>query len=1119
MMVIFVSQCEKKALNRTRQVLDAFADRIGERTWRTIITEDGLLAVKKLLRKTATKNTSVACHWLRSRHRSDLVWVVGNKKKFNQQGIVAVNQTQKSILYNDSQNEWTYLPLMKSIVAIAALLHDWGKANAFFQKKITQPGNLGDPLRHEWISCLLFQAFVFQSGSDSTTDVPWLNALINQSVFEKDITAYVIQQSDYAKALEKLPPIAQLVAWLIVSHHRLPDIKDQNKDKERIKRKEYSGDAYYSVDKLFAQITAQWGYQNLSEDYDKQLKHCFTFKQGLLSNSIEWKAQLKKWAALLLNEQQKANQVIQDGSWRVLLHHARLSLMLGDHYYSSCPASQNWHTSVELYANTDQSHQLKQKLDEHLVHVSKNALKVIRSLRRFKEEMAYVEDVYQLKQKSKGPYIWQDNAVTKIRQFYETNAVASDKANMGCFIVNMASTGCGKTIANAKIMQALSVDGNALRYILALGLRTLTLQTGTAYRQALNLDGNDMAVLVGSSVIKELYEAYQTNNELLQTESSYGSESAEKLFDEDLDYESLPTAEFLDGILTKEKDKAFLYKPVLVCTIDHIIRATEVVRGGKYILPGLRLLSSDLVIDEVDDFDGKDLVAIARLIHLAGMLGRKVMISSATIPPALAEGFFHSYQEGWTLYCHFHHIKPQISAMWVDEFQSKIDWIALDNSTETYQKMHRQFIDDRVKNLKKQTAKRKAYVVDCDVLKDTSASMEKREEITKSYFSIIQAQILGLHQQHHFTDDVSGKRISIGVIRMANVTPCVALSEYLIQMQWGESVTPKIMAYHSKQVLILRALQERHLDKVLNRKVEEAAQQYFLEDEHIRDLIQQVKTPDVIFILVATPVEEVGRDHDFDWAVIEPSSYRSIIQLAGRVRRHRNGGVSAPNIAIMQYNLKGLWTKESQPVFINPGFENASNMLKTHDMRQLLDTKLLAKSVNAIPRIKPATVLKPNYKIADLEHYIIGQYLTNYGEKGPAYLESWLKEIWFLTALPQKLNGFREGAQTYQLYWVVKQGEMRFEVKNLSGEYIELHKNQYSIEIASDNMPLSSSMWLERNYIQALSDMIFDEELKYDNNTLTKVSRRYGELAVPAYDIDKKLIYSDQFGLVRRDNG
>jgi len=63
MMVTFVSQCEKKALNKTRRVLDAFANRIGNRTWQTVITNEGLQAVKKLLRKTASKNTAVSCHW------------------------------------------------------------------------------------------------------------------------------------------------------------------------------------------------------------------------------------------------------------------------------------------------------------------------------------------------------------------------------------------------------------------------------------------------------------------------------------------------------------------------------------------------------------------------------------------------------------------------------------------------------------------------------------------------------------------------------------------------------------------------------------------------------------------------------------------------------------------------------------------------------------------------------------------------------------------------------------------------------------------------------------------------------------------------------------------------
>ncbi len=121
MMVTFISQCEKKALNRTRRVLDSFANRIGDNTWQTVITNEGLNAVKKLLRKTASKNTAVSCFWIRSRSRSELVWVVGNKDKFNHEGFVPVNSTKRDILKNQTENDWKYLPLIKALTAIAAL--------------------------------------------------------------------------------------------------------------------------------------------------------------------------------------------------------------------------------------------------------------------------------------------------------------------------------------------------------------------------------------------------------------------------------------------------------------------------------------------------------------------------------------------------------------------------------------------------------------------------------------------------------------------------------------------------------------------------------------------------------------------------------------------------------------------------------------------------------------------------------------------------------------------------------------------------------------------------------------------------------------------------------------
>ncbi len=84
MMVIFTSRSEKKAIYTVRRILDSFADRIGNDTWKTVITQEGLLTVQALLRRTATKSTAVACHWIRSRSHSELVWIVGKRDMFNE---------------------------------------------------------------------------------------------------------------------------------------------------------------------------------------------------------------------------------------------------------------------------------------------------------------------------------------------------------------------------------------------------------------------------------------------------------------------------------------------------------------------------------------------------------------------------------------------------------------------------------------------------------------------------------------------------------------------------------------------------------------------------------------------------------------------------------------------------------------------------------------------------------------------------------------------------------------------------------------------------------------------------------------------------------------------------
>ncbi len=1130
MMVTFISQCEKKALNRTRRVLDSFANRIGDNTWQTIITQEGLNAVRKLLRKTATKNTAVSCHWIRSRKRSQLVWVVGNKNKFNEQGVVPVNSTTIQRTYRDDLDDWHYLSLIQSLACLSALLHDWGKANARFQEKLdkTYRGKQGDALRHEWVSCLLLKALI--EGTDTSSDGGWLNLLAKGEVDENQIIKADLRQ--LAKPLSGLPPTAKLIAWLIVTHHRMP--------LQRLSKKKllntWRGIRAETLDELFNHIDNEWGYWN--ESARETFESCLRFPDGLLLNSGPWIKQLKRWAKKLLDQQSLISQIINDGSYRPILHHARLCLMLGDHYYSSLTQKESgvWNDKTSLIANTQKDGSPKQYLDQHLVGVYEQAKRNVRKLPQLEKELTATDNIGTLKKKSHGDFVWQDKAASKVKTW------ASHHKNQkhGFFAVNMASTGCGKTFANAKIMLALSEDQGRLRYILALGLRTLTLQTGDEYRERIfqNSDGSDLAVLIGSKAIAELHEQAKMRREEKITREK-GSASQESLLEEtdEIIYDVDLPEDGMKTILPDTKSRKFLYAPILACTIDHIMAATETTRGGRYILPCLRLMSSDLVIDEVDDFTDSDAIAIGRLIHLAGMLGRKVMISSATIPPALAEGYFNCYREGWQLFAKTRTASTTIGCAWIDEFNTiaeDINSTHHDQAVKEYKKAHNDFVDKRVKALNKQPAKRKAEIIDCQPVILKQAADETRKQ--KAWFDAIARAALAKHQAHHQVDNQTGIKVSFGVIRIANINPCIELTLHLLDYACPDNTALRVMAYHSQQVLLLRHEQEKHLDTVLKRKEQEGEEPYafknFIIRQHLDALARKSPSPEnVLFILVATPVEEVGRDHDFDWAIVEPSSYRSIIQLAGRVKRHRAGAVKNPNIGLLQYNWKTLKSGDKAYArhFYRPGYEfkgeiefngkTRSASCQTHDLRKLVNETIIEKRLDATPRI--STDPPDGFGLARLEHAVTAHWLTRYNAKGPESLQGYLTQHWYLTALPQALNRFRSSEENIQLYrYPDNENTPFFLQKDKKGRVItdDVYREplnmaeEYNIQSFALTNAQQERLWLNRNYLQLLQT-----KTEIMDSSLPGATLRYGELLIrdPYQNEIPTYKYNDQLGLFK----
>ncbi len=818
MIVNFVSECEKNALSKTAQILDNFANRIGENTWQTIMTDEGLQTVKKQLRRIATKNTAVLCYAFRDQLDSELVWIVGNRHKFTTQSTVPVSD----FINLPSDNAWQYLPLIKSITAVAALFHDWGHAAACFQQTL-KSGQLPDEaLSHEWVSCLLFHAFI----NGDKTDSAWLERLAIAEFNEAQILDTVTKNT-VQRPLKDLPPLACLISWLILSHHRLP--LPQNDWRGKAPPKDFK--------QLLSAITVDFGYRH-GDDSAQSL----AFLNGLPSQSAQWCREAKKWATKMQDCAQLADKVIEDDTWRLVLHHARLALMLGDYVGSAQEASPKWLSEFNALAQIEDK---TKRLDEHLVSVLDNALKAVHYFPEMESKLPCAQDMAKLKRDpSSFLFSWHDNIVSAIKKWRHSENINS--SHYGFFAVNMSQRNDEKIGANAKILRALSPESDSLRGVFALGSKNLTLQTGEQYRAQLGLDSSELAVVIGAKMPARFYK-----QSTLSLENTSGDHLVDELLNDEVDFDCSIFDESTATLFKETRDKKFLYSPVLACTIESLIAATQTSNGNHYILPCLRLMSSDLVLDEIDCFDSDTLVALGRLIHLAGMLGRKVILSSSKLTQDVAEGYFNAYQSGWQIFARSRGFNQNIGCAWVNESSTQVHSIAVKEHCQLeFRHFHTEFMTAYGKKIVQKSVKHKNEAIPLDNFKDDTV------------INMIRYQ----HIRHSTLHKPTGKKVSFGLLNMANTTSCIELAEFLMKHEWSSEVDIKIMLHHSQQVLFMRNEQEQHLDAVLHRENINVA----FENSIIRKQIEKSKAQHVIYILVTNSSSEIGQRYTFDWSIIEP---------------------------------------------------------------------------------------------------------------------------------------------------------------------------------------------------------------------------------------------------------
>lgn len=823
--------------------------------------------------------------------------------------------------------------ILHQVCKLSALCHDLGKANAGFQSRIqgaiTGDSKHHDVVRHDLVSLILLMPMIerkrqhgwnmFGSTDEirvffEETALPHLASY--QSEYEQIAHKMSVAESSYETAKTFNIPGFDLTGfesdpylygflWLVLTHHKLPTTT-LNTASQTVKRARGARGRHQQRHHrtLFPRMA---GYVNSLKDDNADA----FFEVDLSMDGLPWRNE--SWCQKLLQLLYEMSRLDDLNTLSLdkrnafisgLLHIARPALIMGDHLASYEKDTNEF--SRQCLANTvslEYGTLAGDDLSTHLIRSQEHANDVFNELflrASGKHDLRRVmPDECDDLSGNEAPkkYQWQ-NRIGDLR-----GAIGEDDGFIGLVT---SGTGTGKTRGCLKVIREVNGD-RGFRATLALGLRSLADQGYRDYQEfPIGLKSSDVGRLIGS------YFPVETVREA--SEGTGASEYHGYTLINEMNQPILNTA--FTEMITNRANSTLLPKPVTSMTIDNIIDVIAMHKTqASYLLT--HLLQSDIIIDEIDNLSAEDLIFVEVLIYLFGLYGRKVVLASATLNPVIADAMVAAYRHGFDDHRALYGDKKAYSCV----IGSDAPYIQLNKLD------HFGGADAMVRYL------------------DAQQSLERNDRHRPTtlpdypdYASAIQGirdTALRMAKQHNVAADKDdgSLRYSTGFIRFNRVDEAQRFSEFLTTATSTDHHI-EVICYHSKTTSFDRYFAEYHLNNLMKRgqdglpKTEladiQAAHQRFL--ERARDAGKRIAT----LIVCTTSIIEVGRDHDYDWAILEPASLSSYLQSIGRVLRHRREKVIdwlQPNIGVMHRPLS-VFTPGTQNIWAYPGIESPSGIYR-----------------------------------------------------------------------------------------------------------------------------------------------------------------------------------------------